>query len=132
VAGTAAVAVDGTAVEDGAVAVFEADTTDAATTAGAGTGMLATIDGTAAGAGGVEGTTRGGYFRFRGLTHITVITDQGTDTGMDRDTGMDTDTESGSVIFTGLLLDLLGKVVRYRAASASSSPICRSRCTAAG
>jgi hypothetical protein len=96
------VAVDGTAVEDGAVAVFEADTTDAATTAVAGTGMPATIDGTAAGAGGAEGTTRGGYFRFRGLTRITVITDQGTDTGMDRVTGTDTDTESGSVIFTAL------------------------------
>ena len=83
-------AVDGTAAVDGAVAVFEADTTDAATTAVAGTGMLATIDGTAAGAGGAVGTTRGGYFRFRGLTRITVITDQGTDMGMDRVT----DTES--------------------------------------
>ena len=99
-------AVAGTAVEDGAVAVFEADTTDAATTAVAGTGMLATIDGTAAGAGGAEGTTRGGYFRFRGLTHITVITDQGTDTGMDRvtGTGTDTDTESGSVILPAYVL----------------------------
>ena len=75
-----------------------------AVTAVAGTGMLATIDGTAAGAGGAAVTTRGGYFRFHGLTRITVITDQVTGMGMaqDTDTGMDrvtaTDTESGSVI----------------------------------
>ena len=97
-------AVDGTAVADGVAAVFEADTTDAVTTAVAGTGMLATIDGTAAGAGGAAVTTRGGYFRFHGLTRITVITDQVTGMGMaqDTDTGMDrvtaTDTDSGSVI----------------------------------
>ena len=104
--GTAAAA-DGTAVVVGAVAVFEADTTDAATTdavttAVAGTGMLATIDGTAAGAGGAAAITRGGYFRFHGLTRITVITDQGTDTGMDRATATatDTDTESGNVLAT--------------------------------
>ena len=104
-AGTAVVdgmaAVAGTAVADGEAAVFEADTTDAAA---AGTGMLATIDGTAAGAGGAAVTTRGGYFRFHGLTRITVITDRVTGMGMDQDTGtgMDrvtaTDTESGSVI----------------------------------
>jgi hypothetical protein len=102
VAGTAAVA--GTAVADGVAAVFEADTTDAVTTAVAGTGMLATIDGTAAGAGGAAVTIRGGYFRFHGLTLITVITDQDTGMGMDQDTetGMDrvtaTDTDSGSVV----------------------------------
>ena len=91
--GTAAV--DGRAAVDGTAAVFEADTTDAAT-AVAGTGMLATIDGTAAGAGGAAVTTRGGYFRFHCLTRITVITDQDTDTGMDRVTA--TDIDSGSVI----------------------------------
>ncbi len=61
----------------------------------AGTGMLATIDGTAAGAGGAAVTTRGGYFRFHGLTRITVITDQVTGMGMDQDT--DTDTESSEL-----------------------------------
>jgi hypothetical protein len=79
--------VDGTAVADGVAAVFEADTT-----AVAGTGMLATIDGTADGAGGAAVGIRGGCFRFHGHTRITVITDQdmgmgmaqGTDTGMDR------------------------------------------------
>ena len=87
-------------------AVFEADITDAATTAVAGTGMLATIDGTAAGAGGAAVTTRGGYFRFLGLTPITVITDQDTDTGMDQ--GTDTGTDSGSVILRPLFSGLIG------------------------
>ena len=110
-AGMAAVA--GTAVADGVAAVFEADTTDAAT-AVAGTGMLATIDGTAAGAGGAAVTTRGGYFRFHGLTRITVITDQVTGMGMDQDTdtGMDrvtaTDTDSGSVILRPLFSGRIG------------------------
>jgi hypothetical protein len=110
-AGMAAVA--GTAVADGVAAVFEADTTDAAT-AVAGTGMLATIDGTAAGAGGAAVTTRGGYSRFHGLTRITVITDQVTGMGMaqDTDTGMDrvtaTDTDSGSVILRPLFSGRIG------------------------
>ena len=84
------------------------------TTAVAGTGMLATIDGTAVGAGGAAVTTRGGYFRFHGLTRITVITDQVTGMGMaqDTDTGMDrvtaTDTESGSVILRPLFSGRIG------------------------
>jgi hypothetical protein len=112
VAGTAAaaVAVAGTAVADGVAAVFEADTTDAASTAVAGTGMLATIDGTAAGAGGAAVGIRGGCFRFHGLTRITVITDQ--DTGMDQGTATGTDrvtaTDTDSVILWPLFSGLIG------------------------
>jgi hypothetical protein len=69
--------VDGTAVVDGAVAVFEADTTDAATTAVAGTGMLATSGSVA-------------------LPVLRLLRTWVTDTGMDRVMG--TDAESGSVI----------------------------------
>jgi hypothetical protein len=59
--------------------------------------MLASIDGTEAGAGGVAGTTHGGYSRylFRGLTGTTVTMDLGT--GMGRVTGTDTDTDLNAI-----------------------------------
>ena len=70
-AGTAVV-VDGT-VAGGVVADGgEVDGGEADTTADGDTGMLATIDGTAVGAGGVVAGTRGGCFRFQSLTLIRI------------------------------------------------------------
>jgi hypothetical protein len=92
--------VDGTVAAVGAAAAvagmaagIEAGITGAATTAVAGTGMLATTVGTADGDGGAAGTTRGGYSRylFRGLTHTTVTMDLGM--GMGRVTATGTGTE---------------------------------------
>jgi hypothetical protein len=86
------------AVVDGTAAVFEAGITVADTTAVAGTGMLATIAGTAVGVGGAVVGTRGGCFRCLTLIHIT----EGTTVqamGMARVTDMArvtvTDTERG-------------------------------------
>jgi hypothetical protein len=70
---------------------------EADTTAAAGTGMLATIDGTAAGVGGEAVGIRGGSFRFQCLTRTTAdITVQAMDTDMDRVTVTDTERGGGS------------------------------------
>jgi hypothetical protein len=72
------------------------------TTAVAGTGMLDTIAGTADGAGGAVGGTRGGLFRCHSLIHITAGT---TDPAMGMDTDQDMGMDTARVTGTGTDVD---------------------------
>ena len=92
-------AVDGMAAAVGAEGDGAAAVGTVATTAVAGTGMLATTDGTGDGAGGAVAGIRGGLFRCPSLILITGgTTDPATDTA--RDMGMARATVTGTDAFS--------------------------------